>query len=361
MRNALLLLFLGCTSAAAQTTPAPEIAIEGLDPVLLTQGREAQGKNELSSLHEGLEYLFAAPESRALFVKEPRRYAAQLGGACARMGAPTIGNPDLYAVHEGRIYLFGSADCLRAFQSDPVRYLEPDLPPLARNADAERRARALLDKAVAWAGGAERLDGLAGYQAVTRLVQQRPAGELEIRNDTTVVFPASIRQEQKAPWGTYTSVVTPEDAFRITPRGAHPLHRLQRLRLEADELRTPLGILRSRVRAGFVAVHAGSASVDGVPTERVEVELSGLRITLGIEAASGRIVSLAYRGRASQPEGSVGEVTELFSDYRSVGGLMLAHRSTATIDGSPLRVVSLESVTLDPSVDLALFVRPGTR
>jgi hypothetical protein len=40
---------------------------------------------------------------------------------------------------------------------------------------------------------------------------------------------------------------------------------------------------------------------------------------------------------------------------------MLPHRSTATLDGAPLRVVSLESVTLDPPVDPAFFARPGAR
>jgi len=361
MRTALLLSFVGCTSASAQTPTAPEIAIEGLDPVLLVQGQEAQGKNEISSQQDGLEYLFATPENKARFEADRRGYAVQLEGACARMGAPVIGNPDLYAVHDGRIYLFGSADCVRAFRADPARYLEPDLPPLVRNADAERRARALVEKAVAWAGGAARLDGLAGYQASTRLVQQRTGGDLEIQSSTTVVFPARVRQETKAPWGTYTSVVTPEDAFMITPRGARALHRLQRRGIEIEQRRTPLVILRSRGQVGFVALHAGLASVDGVPVERVELELSGLRVTLGIEAASGRILSLAYRGRANQPDGRVGDVQEVFSDYRSVAGLMLPHRSTATIDGAPLRVVSLEAVTLDPQVDPALFARPGAR
>jgi YHS domain-containing protein len=120
MRSILLLLLLAGASAAAQEA-TPEIAIEGLDPVLLVQSKEVQGQNEIRAVHGGLAYLFASTDSKARFAAEPGRYAVQLAGACARMGAPTVGNPDLYTVHEGRIYLFGSGDCLTSPRASGTR------------------------------------------------------------------------------------------------------------------------------------------------------------------------------------------------------------------------------------------------
>ena len=357
MRRILLSLLLAAASAAAQE--APEIAIEGLDPVLLVQGQEAQGRSEIRAVHGGLAYLFASAESQARFEAEPGRYAVQLAGACARMGAPTVGNPDLYAVHEGRIYLFGSGECLRAFQAAPAKYLEPDEPPLARSPEAERRASELLDKAVAWMGGEERLRKLSGYELRTRAVETRPAREIEISRHTTALLPASIRDEAVTPWGEMTQVVAPDDAFQVTPRGARPLHPLQRQGLETAQRRLPLVILRSRREPGFVAVYAGSGRAGDAAVEEVELELAASRLRLGIEAASGRILSLGYRGR--HPGGEVGRVVELFSDYRSTAGLMLPYRSTASVDGDPLRVTSIEAVSLDPVVDKGVFARPGAR
>jgi hypothetical protein len=156
-----------------------------------------------------------------------------------------------------------------------------------------------------------------------------------------------------------TEVVTPKDAFRLTPRGARPLHPLQRQGLETAQHRLPLVILRSRHEPGFVAVHAGPGRAGEAAVEEIELELAGLRMRLGIEAASGRILSLAYRGR--HPGGEVGSVVELFSDFRSSAGLMWPYRSTATVDGAPLRVTSVETVSLDPVVDKALFARPAAR
>ncbi len=358
MRSVLLSLLLAGASAAAQEA-SPEIAIEGLDPVLLVQGQEAQGRNEILAVHDGLAYLFASAESKARFEAEPGRYAVQLGGACARMGAPTLGNPDLYAVHEGRIYLFGSGECLRAFQAAPAKYLEPEPKPLARSAEAERRASELLDKAVAWMGGEERLRRLTGYELRTRLVETRPAREIQISHHTTAVLPATIRDEAVTPWGEMTEVVAPDGAFRLTTGGARTLHPLQRQGLEAAQRRLPLVILRSRGEPGFVAVHAGPGRAGDAAVEEVELQLASSRMRLGIEAASGRILSLAYRGR--HPGGEVGSVVELFSDYRSTGGLMLPYRSTATVDGAALRVTSVEAASLDPVVDKALFARPDAR
>ena len=355
MRSALLLLVVAA-SAAAQPK-APEIAIEGLDPVLLVEGREVQGQNDVRTVHAGFEYLFASVESKARFEKDPKRYAVQLEGACARMGAPTSGNPDLYSVHDGRIYLFGSAECMRAFQATPQKYLEPERTPLARSPEAERRARGLLDKAVAWMGGEERLRSLTGYELRTRLVETRPTREVEISHHTTAVWPASIRDEAVAPWGEATQVVTPDDAFLLTARGVRELSPLQRRELETAQRRLPLVILRSRGEPGFVAVHSGPGRDSESAVEEVELELAGLRLTLGIEAATGRVASLGYRGR--RPGGEVGSVVEVFSDYRVASGLTLPYRSSASVDGAPLRVVSLESLTFDPKPAPSLFARPA--
>ena len=198
---------------------------------------------------------------------------------------------------------------------------------------------------------------ITGYELRTRLVETRPAREIQISHHTTALLPASIRDEAVTPWGEMTEVVAPDDAFLLTPRGARPLHPLQRQGLETTQRRLPLVILRSRREPGFVAVHAGPGRAGDAAVEEVELELASSRMRLGIEAASGRILSLAYRGR--HPDGEVGAVVELFSEYRNTEGLMLPYRSAATVDGASLRVTSVEAVSLDPVADKALFARPS--
>src|ERR1051326_4206064 len=123
-------------TATAQTTAASRetvIPLEGLDPVLLAQGKEVQGDMKFTLTRGQFQYIFASAENKATFEKDPTRYEIQLDGHCARMGSPTTGNPDLYAVHNGRIYIFGSEECQTAFKAAPEKYLEVPPPPKTRS------------------------------------------------------------------------------------------------------------------------------------------------------------------------------------------------------------------------------------
>ena len=102
----------------AMAQPQVTDALEGLDPVMLVQGKEAQGELKITITRGRFRYLFANEANKAAFEKDPARYEIQLGGACARMGAPVTGIADLYTVHNGRIYIFGSEQCKKLFVAD---------------------------------------------------------------------------------------------------------------------------------------------------------------------------------------------------------------------------------------------------
>src|SRR6476620_11678820 len=147
----LLILFIWSeTSGSAQNlSPAPQtiIPLEGLDPVMLTQGKEVQGDMKYKVTRGQFEYIFANAENKATFEKDPTRYEIQLDGHCARMGAPTTGNPDLYTVHNVRIYIFGSEECLTLFNAAPEKYLEVPAPPKTPpTAEQVKRGQDLIAK-----------------------------------------------------------------------------------------------------------------------------------------------------------------------------------------------------------------------
>src|SRR5580700_9353099 len=121
---ALLIVAAACAAAQAPKTAA----LEGLDPVLLTEGQEAPGKDSITAQQGRFLYQFSTDETRARFRKEPDRYGIQLDGACARMGPPVGGSPDAYFVYDHRIYVFGSSDCYKRFAADPKKYLESEQP-----------------------------------------------------------------------------------------------------------------------------------------------------------------------------------------------------------------------------------------
>jgi putative intracellular protease/amidase len=98
-----------------------QVALKGLDPVLLTEGKETKGQASVSVVRDGLRYLFLDTATKTKFEKDPGRYAIQLRGQCAMMPSAKA-RPDLFTVYKGRIYAFGSEGCQEAFRQEPDRY-----------------------------------------------------------------------------------------------------------------------------------------------------------------------------------------------------------------------------------------------
>jgi putative intracellular protease/amidase/YHS domain-containing protein len=111
----------GRSSARAADGEQPReesVALGGLDPVLLTAGKEAKGRPELFLTRDGFRYLFTDDVNRAKFEKDPERYAIQFQGRCAVMRGSRA-RPDLFAVYKGKIFAFGSEGCKATFLERP--------------------------------------------------------------------------------------------------------------------------------------------------------------------------------------------------------------------------------------------------
>ena len=79
---------------------------------------------------------------------------------------------------------------------------------------------------------------------------------------------------------------------------------------------------------------------------------------LGIDPATGRVLSQTYHGRG--PGGMVGEIAINYSDFRSVDGLTLPFKTTATFDGQPFPALSatVETITINGQIDASSFKKP---
>ena len=299
MRAAILLL--ACVALAGLTalagTDAPVTALRGLDPVELSAGREVPGKAGISAVHGTYRYLFASEQNRRLFLSSGEQYAIRYGGACARMGPFSgKGDPDRFLVHDGWIFIFASDACRERFKSTPQKFLErADRLPTGTPEEA-KRAAALMEKAIAGVGGAQRLGEVADVTERRRITLD--AGGKPYSYDQTVLlgFPESIRVlEQHGP-STYGWALEPEGGTRIDADEVTPADRSVTEIMRREYYRHPLALLKAWERGAAIGYARGRGTSARTDVERVAVHVAGATTTLGIEPASGRIVEVAYRG-----------------------------------------------------------------
>ena len=348
-----LFAYSSVTTVAQQSTPSQTvIPLEGLDPVALTQGKEVQGDMKYKVKRGRFEYLFASAENKATFEKDPARYEIQLDGSCARMGAPTTGNPDLYLVHNGRIYIFGSEECQTLFKATPEKYLEVPPPPKSPpTTEMIKRGQELIAKAVEALGGGSKLDQLVSFQRKDLRADQ-------IKNNLLVTFADGVRQETIRPNFTLVSVVTPSESFFLVNNSVNPMSEAGRITIQKDLNHELIVLLRARMQPEFKTWSTGSGTVGETAVERVDVELSGFTTTLGIDPSTGRVLSQTYRGRALG--GVFGEIVIKYSDFRTVEGLSLPFKTTATLGDQAVPALSTtaEVITINGPIDPATFKKP---
>ncbi len=341
----LLIAFSAVNSVAQETV----ITLEGLDPVMLSQGKEVQGDMKYKVTRGAFQYLFANAETKATFEKDPSRYEIQLDGHCARMGAPVTGNPDLYAVHNGRIYIFGSEECQTLFKATPEKYLEvPTAPKSPPTAEMLKRGQELIAKVVEAFGAGAKLDQLRSFQKTDLRGNQ-------VKNTLVFAFPDLLRQEIVRPNFTLVSVITPSDAFVQVNNGARPMSEASRAAIQKDLLHDLVILFRARTRPEF---KAWATDATDSTLDHLDVELPGFTTRLGIERATGRIVNQTYTGRG--PGGVVGQIVINYSDYRTVEGLSLPFKTTATFDGQPLPAFSatVEALKVNAEIEPSAFKKP---
>ena len=98
---------------------ASGVAINGYDPVaFFTQGKPVNGNFEILSKHRGATYYFASKQHKAMFDKNPDKYAPQCGGFCAfgvSVGALFPVDINTWQIHKGKLYLNLNPDILEMF------------------------------------------------------------------------------------------------------------------------------------------------------------------------------------------------------------------------------------------------------
>lgn len=242
-------------------------------------------------------------------------------------------------------------------QNIDISIPEPAGEVVAKTAESAAKALALLDKALAGLGGAEKVDGVGSVVIQATMQATTPQGAMQIQSKGYVKLPNQLRYELTMPFGTMVQALSGDGGgFVVTPRGTQAMPESQVGQLESALLRLPVALLQRRGDAGFEAVAVGPGEVDGVAVERVHVAVAGHEQTVGIDPQTGHVRSIEYRGTGFT--GAPGDLKQVFSDFRDVEGVMMPFASTTTFNGETMFEGVNESVEINTEIDDTIFVKP---
>ncbi len=122
-----VLLLTALLSACAGSGPHNSVAdgadgilmLKGHDPVAyFTLGKHTLGRADIKADFDGATYRFMNDAHKAMFVKEPAKYAPQFGGFCSNgivYGIPWGGDADTWKIIDGKLFIFGGESSQRYF------------------------------------------------------------------------------------------------------------------------------------------------------------------------------------------------------------------------------------------------------
>src|SRR5687767_7138785 len=223
----------------------------------------------------------------------------------------------------------------------------PVPPPYVAASPDPARGAALLKKAVAAHGGATAID------AVQRIDLKGSSGRIlpgqapvEMASRTYMVIPTLYRHELVTQAGPIATLLNREGAFVLMSGGALPLPEAETGALRAAANRNLMVMLRGRPAGDTKVARVGHARLpDGSEVEMVELELSGQKTVLGIDAKTSLVRQAIYTMPLG---GNMSQVVASYSDYRPLAnGVKYPFQSQGTVDGKPAFSSRLETVVLN--------------
>ncbi|HUO84397.1 MAG TPA: pitrilysin family protein [Thermoanaerobaculia bacterium] len=241
----------------------------------------------------------------------------------------------------------------------PVTQLDITIP----QPEVEKRAistdaagQELVGLALRGLGGKERVESVQSVRRTGNATIRTPQGEMSVGIDVVEVFPDRIRQTMKTPMGEISMVATPDAGFMLTPGGTQPLPGSQKEEMVNDVAKTPLNVLQNAGSPDYSFAAAGTETIEGVEAKLLDVDAAGQQMRWSLHPESGVIL----RSRStSMAMGQPAERVVDYRDFRDLGnGIIQPFAMTITTNGEPTGSVAVESITINPEIDPAVFQKP---
>ena len=216
--------------------------------------------------------------------------------------------------------------------------------------DPIAKGRALYDAARQAATGGQALRDIS-YDRVTKIKRQDDT--VVVQSSVQIVLPATSRTEMRA-GGAATVLVFDGESVRNLSAGGRALP-AKAADLQRRELARVLALFGPEPAEGTVR-YRGKGEVDGRPVEIIELfDVGDTALRLFLDRETRDVLKRMYVGDA--PDGSMAQVEEYLSDYKTIGGIRWPHSMRTTRNGQPGPSSRLTGVQVNQSLSASEITR----
>jgi zinc protease len=213
-------------------------------------------------------------------------------------------------------------------------------------------AKALLGKALAFFGGA---DKLAAVKSVSYTQRIQFAQGIELTAQSSAIFPDRARQVLTTPQGEFATVVGPSGSFMQMGGQTQPMPKSQSDEYVNGMKRDPYFVAQHANDPAYTVAVNGTKDISGKQAQVLAISGEGQEFQWFVEPSSGQVLGEQHHGM-----GQSGPVTtvETYAGFTSVDGIKVPSDVSLTQNGQPFATVKIEGYKINPQLDSSIFEKP---
>jgi zinc protease len=213
------------------------------------------------------------------------------------------------------------------------------------------RGKQLLERAQQAMGGAEKLAGVKDATYTADIALEAAAGGIRLKLVNMYLAPDQLRQEQELPGAKIIEYSDGKSGFLSTPQGVQPMPAEALKQAQGELFREPYALLLSDRDPARIVNAVGENAVE------VAAANGGLKVKIEFDPATGLPTRETYT--EAGVTGAPAETTEIYSDWREVGGVKLPHKAIQLENGMKMLEATVSEYKINSGLNAAeLSKRP---
>jgi predicted Zn-dependent peptidase len=189
------------------------------------------------------------------------------------------------------------------------------------------RGKQLLQRAQQAMGGAEKLASVKDVTRSAELALEPALGGFKMKQASRYITPDQMRQEQQTPGGTISVYSDGKSGWMAAPQGSQPL--------PAEELKQTRGELFRLPPSLMLSDRDSARTSNAIADNAIEISTAdGLSVRVVFDPSTGLPARETYVEPGST--GAPAETTDIFSDWRDVGGIKMPYKVVQQENGTKI-------------------------